>query len=120
MMLGRDRCPGVPTSDLYLLCVCLCVCVQGLLLGIGPVTTRNVATPGNVANTTLPENVANFVGGYIFREPHTTAFLYTAGRVFKYDVIFSQVAGYNSNKQNDPIDDAFRGRHALASLPAGI
>ena len=27
---------------------------------------------------------------------------------------------YNSNKQNDPIDDALRGRHALASLPAGI
>ena len=39
---------------------------------------------------------------------------------FKYDVICSQVAGYNSNKQNYPIDDAFRGRHALASLPAGI
>ena len=50
----------------------------------------------------------------------TTAFLYTAGRLFKYDVICSQVAGYNSNKQNDPIDDALRGRHALASLPAGI
>ena len=49
-----------------------------------------------------------------------TAFLYTAGRLFKYDVICSQVAGYNSNKQNDPIDDALRGRHALASLPAGI
>ena len=45
---------------------------------------------------------------------------YTAGRLFKYDVICSQVAGYNSNKQNDPIDDALRGRHALASLPAGI
>ena len=43
-----------------------------------------------------------------------------AERLFKYDVICSQVAGYNSNKQNDPIDDAFRGRHALASLPAGI
>ena len=36
VMLGRDRCPGVPTSDLYLLCVCLSVCVQGLLLGTGP------------------------------------------------------------------------------------
>ena len=44
-----------------------------------------------------------------------TAFLYTAGRLFKYDVICSQVAGYNSNKQNDPIDDALCGRHALAS-----
>ena len=32
----------------------------------GLVTTRNVATPGNVAKKTLPENVANFVGGYIF------------------------------------------------------
>ena len=31
-----------------------------------------------------------------------------------------EVSGYNSNKQNDPIDDALRGRHALASLPAGI
>ena len=38
---------------------------------VGPVTTRNVATPGNVAKKTLPENVANFVGGYIFGEPHT-------------------------------------------------
>ena len=43
-----------------------------------------------------------------------------AERLFKYDIICSQVAGYNSNKQNYPIDDAFRGRHALASLPAGI
>ena len=25
VMLRRDRCPGVPTSDLYLLCVCLSV-----------------------------------------------------------------------------------------------
>ena len=32
----------------------------------GLVTTRNVATPENVSNKTLPENVANFVGGYIF------------------------------------------------------
>ena len=37
----------------------------------GPVTTRNEATPGNEAKKTLPENVANFVGGYIFWEPHT-------------------------------------------------
>ena len=37
---------------------------------VGLVTTRNVATPGNVAKKTLPENVANFVGGYIFGEPH--------------------------------------------------
>ena len=36
-----------------------------------PVTTRNEATPGNEAKKTLPENVANFVGGYIFWEPHT-------------------------------------------------
>ena len=36
-----------------------------------PVTTRNVATPGNVAKKTLPENLPNFVGGYIFGEPHT-------------------------------------------------
>ena len=43
-----------------------------------------------------------------------------AERLFKYDVICSQVAGYNSNKQNDPIDDALRGHYALASLPAGI
>ena len=35
------------------------------------VTTTNVATPGNVAKKTLPENVANFVGGYIFGKPHT-------------------------------------------------
>ena len=35
------------------------------------VTTRNVATPRNVAKKTLPEKVANFVGGYIFGEPHT-------------------------------------------------
>ena len=35
-------------------------------------------------------------------------------------VICSQVSVYNSNKHNDPIDDALRGRHALASLPAGI
>ena len=40
-------------------------------LHIGPVTTRNEATPGNEAKKTLPENVANFVGGYIFWEPHT-------------------------------------------------
>ena len=33
---------------------------------------------------------------------------------------YIELSGYNSNKQNDPIDDAFRGRHALASLPAGI
>ena len=32
---------------------------------MGAVITRNVATPGNVAKKTLPENVANFVGGYI-------------------------------------------------------
>ena len=38
---------------------------------VGPVTTRNEATPGNEAKKTLPENVANFVGGYIFWEPHT-------------------------------------------------
>ena len=38
---------------------------------LGPVTTRNEATPGNEAKKTLPENVANFVGGYIFWEPHT-------------------------------------------------
>ena len=30
----------------------------------GGVTTRNVARPGNVAKKALPENVANFVGGY--------------------------------------------------------
>ena len=41
------------------------------LLYTGPVTTRNEATPGNEAKKTLPENVANFVGGYIFWEPHT-------------------------------------------------
>ena len=28
VMLGRDRCPGARTSDLYLLCVCVCVCVS--------------------------------------------------------------------------------------------
>ena len=39
--------------------------------GVAPVTTRNEATPGNEAKKTLPENVANFVGGYIFWEPHT-------------------------------------------------
>ena len=49
-----------------------------------------------------------------------TAFLYTAGRLFNYYVIDSHAAGYNSNKQNDPIDDALRGHHALASLPAGV
>ena len=38
---------------------------------LGHVTTRNEATPGNEAKKTLPENVANFVGGYIFWEPHT-------------------------------------------------
>ena len=38
---------------------------------VGLVTTRNEATPGNEAKKTLPENVANFVGGYIFWEPHT-------------------------------------------------
>ena len=35
------------------------------------ITTRNVATPENVAKRTLPENVDNFAGGYIFGEPHT-------------------------------------------------
>ena len=34
------------------------------------VTTRSVATPENVAKKTVPENVTNFVGGYIFGEPH--------------------------------------------------
>ena len=34
------------------------------LLMVGLVTTRNVA------KKTLPENVANFVGGYIFGEPY--------------------------------------------------
>ena len=42
-----------------------------LFLEVGHVTTRNEATPGNEAKKTLPENVANFVGGYIFWEPHT-------------------------------------------------
>ena len=42
-----------------------------LRTGVGRVTTRNEATPGNEAKKTLPENVANFVGGYIFWEPHT-------------------------------------------------
>ena len=35
------------------------------------VATGNVGTPGNVAKKTLPENVANVVGGYIFGEHHT-------------------------------------------------
>ena len=43
-----------------------------------------------------------------------------AERLFNYDVIDSHAVGCNSNKQNDPIDDALRGHHALASLPAGI
>ena len=43
-----------------------------------------------------------------------------AERLFNYDVIDSHAVGCNSNKQNDPIEDALRGRHALASLPAGI
>ena len=43
-----------------------------------------------------------------------------AERLFTYDVIDSHAVGCNSNKQNDPIDDALRGHHALASLPAGI
>ena len=43
-----------------------------------------------------------------------------AERLFNYDVIDSHAVGCNSNKQNDPIDDALRGPHALASLPAGI
>ena len=43
-----------------------------------------------------------------------------AERHFNYDVIDSHAVGCNSNKQNDPIDDALRGHHALASLPAGI
>ena len=43
-----------------------------------------------------------------------------AERLFNYDVIVSHAVGCNSNKQNDPIDDALRGHHALASLPAGI
>ena len=38
---------------------------------VGPVTTRNVATPENVPKKALPENVATFVDGYIFGEPHT-------------------------------------------------
>ena len=33
---------------------------------IAPVKTRNVATPENVAKKALPQNVATFVGGYIF------------------------------------------------------
>ena len=43
-----------------------------------------------------------------------------AERLFNYDVIDSHAVGCNSNKQNDPIDDALRGHHALAALPAGI
>ena len=43
-----------------------------------------------------------------------------AERLFNYDAIDSHAVGCNSNKQNDPIDDALRGHHALASLPAGI
>ena len=36
--------------------------MRGNLWPTGRVTTRNVATPGNVAKKALPENVANFVG----------------------------------------------------------
>ena len=43
VVLGRDRCPGVPTSELYLLCVCMSVCVSvcvhDLPLGLGPMRT---------------------------------------------------------------------------------
>ena len=64
------------------------------------------------------------VAGHVKRVNNGDAFnqsrISRAERLFKYDDICSQVAGCNSNKQNDPIDDALRGRHALASLPAGI
>ena len=51
--------------------ICGMLAVEARESSVGPVTTRNEATPGNEAKKTLPENVANFVGGYIFWEPHT-------------------------------------------------
>ena len=59
------------------------------------VTTRNVATPGNVAKKNLPKNLANFVGVYIFGEsPENVADTDPTGNVATSP---ENVAGINNN-----------------------
>ena len=71
----------------------------------------------------ISSSLLQYLQQRVVRTPHAEYYqsrISRAERLFNYDVIDSHAVSCNSNKQNDPIDDALRGHHALTSLRAGI